>query len=172
MYRRIRYGYTFRRIPLTQGKYAIVDPEDYQRISAHKWHALRSKNTFYAKRAVRVEGRRQVVIKMHREILQVPDGMLVDHINHNGLDNRNANLRPATSAENNRNRRKSTKRKYHSRFKGVSWNKDQKKWSARILFNYDNKFIGYFENETEAAKAYDEAAKFYHKDFAVLNFSP
>lgn len=113
-----------------------------------------------------------MVIKMHREILQVPDGMLVDHINHNGLDNRNANLRPATSAENNRNRRKSTKRKYHSRFKGVSWNKDQKKWSARILFNYDNKFIGYFENETEAAKAYDEAAKFYHKDFAVLNFSP
>lgn len=107
---------------------------------------------------------------MHREILKVPDGMFVDHINHNGLDDRKANLRPATSAENNRNRRKSTKRKYHSRFKGVSWNKDQKKWSARILFNHNKKFIGYFEDETEAAKAYDEAAKLYHKEFAVLNF--
>ena len=109
---------------------------------------------------------------MHREILKVPDGMFVDHINHNGLDDRKANLRPATSAENNRNRRKSTKRKYHSRVKGVSWNKDQKKWSARILFNHNKKFIGYFDDETEAAKAYDTAAKKHHKEFAVLNFPP
>jgi hypothetical protein len=171
LYRRIWYGYPFRRIPLTQGKYAIVDPEDFERLSKHKWHAFKSKNTFYAERAVRVgKVRKQVVIKMHREILKVPDGLLVDHKNHNGLDNRKANLRPATRAENSRNRRKFRKRKCRSRFKGVSWNKDRKKWSARILFNRDMKFIGYFDDEIEAAKAYDEAAKKYHREFAVLNF--
>ena len=57
---------------------------------------------------------------MHGEILKVADGKFVDHINHNGLDNRKANLRPATRAENNRNRRKWSKRKCGSRFKGVS----------------------------------------------------
>jgi len=171
-YRRIWYGYPFRRIPLTQGQYAIVDPDDFERLNKHKWHAFKSKNTFYAERAVRVgKVRKQVVIKMHREILKVPDGLLVDHINHNGLDNRKANLRPATRAENSRNRRKFRKRKCRSRFKGVSWNKDQKKWSARILFNRDMKFIGYFHDEIEAAKAYDSAARKYHKEFAVLNFN-
>ena len=110
-----------------------------------------------------------MVVKMHREILRVADGMLADHVNHNGLDNRKVNLRPATSGENKRNRRKSIKRKCHSRFKGVNWNKDQRKWSARICFNSKTKFIGYFDDEIDAAKAYDKAAKKYHRDFAVLN---
>ena len=113
---------------------------------------------------------KQKTVCMHKVILKVPKGQVVDHINHNGLDNRKANLRPATSEENNRNRRKSIKRKCHSRFKGVNWNKDQQKWAARICFNRKTKFIGYFNDEIEAAKAYDNAALKYHGEFAVLNF--
>jgi hypothetical protein len=97
-YRRIRYGYPFRRIPLTQGKYAILDPEDYERLSKHKWHANKSKNTFYAVRRIHIGKNKWKHIKMHREILDPPDHLYVDHINHKGFDNRKANLRTGKTA--------------------------------------------------------------------------
>ena len=107
---------------------------------------------------------------MHREILNAPAGVLVDHINHNGLDNRKANLRLATRAQNCWNRKKPKMRKCASRFKGVGWHKGNKKWVSRIRFNGRRISIGYFNDEVEAAKSYDEAAKKYHGEFAVLNF--
>ena len=170
LYRRLCYGYPFRRIPLTQGKYAIVDPDDYERLNRHKWYAVNMRRTFYAQRGINI-GDKRVPVMMHREILKVADGLLVDHINHNGLDNRKANLRPATRAENGRNRRKWSKRKCYSRFKGVCWHKYRKRWTVQIWFNGKMKYIGYFDSEIEAGKAYDRAARKYHKDFAVLNFS-
>ncbi|KPL25465.1 MAG: hypothetical protein AMJ75_01080 [Phycisphaerae bacterium SM1_79] len=108
---------------------------------------------------------------MHRQILKVPDHMFVDHINHNGLDNRKANLRPATRTQNNRNRRKVHKANFHSKYKGLTWYKREKRWAVRIMADGNSKFIGYFQNEIEAAKAYDTAAKKYHGEFAVLNFN-
>jgi hypothetical protein len=168
-YRRIRYGYTFRRIPLTQGKYTIVDPEDFERLNKHKWHAVKSGNTFYAIRCVG-PAKKTTYIRMHREIIRPPGHLVVDHINHNGLDNRKANIRPATRSQNNFNRLIIKRENSSSKYKGVAWKKDKKKWRARIHFNGEYKFLGYFKEEIHAAKAYDKAAKKYQKEFAVLNF--
>jgi hypothetical protein len=172
LYRRIRYGYPFRRIPLTQGKYAIVDPEDYERLNSHKWYAINCKNTFYAGRNSSVpKTKKRLYIKMHNQVINPPKGLILDHINRNGLDNRKANLRPVTCAQNILNRPYVFKRKNsRSKYKGVTWHKAQNKWQVQICYNGKHKTIAYFQNEIDAAKAYDEAAKKYHKDFAVLNF--
>ncbi len=171
VYRRIRFGYPFRRIPLTQGKYAIVDPEDYERINKHKWHVQRSGRIFYAvRRAKGHERTKGQIVWMHHCIFQPPEGMCIDHINNNALDNRKANIRPATPAQNARNRRKMAA-KTSSKYKGVSYHAGQRKWCAAIRVNGQYKYFGLFKNEIEAAKAYDKAAKKYHKEFAILNFN-
>lgn len=164
--RRLRYGYAFRRIPLTRGKFAIVDPEDYERLSRYNWHAENSKQTFYATASEKINGKRKSA-KMHRKILEVGPDLLVDHINHNGLDNRKVNLRPATFAQNAWNRQGIS---HSSRFKGVTWNKHRKKWKTTIAIACKNIHLGYFEDEMEAAKTYDERAKKYQGQFAALNF--
>ncbi|UCE99313.1 MAG: HNH endonuclease [Planctomycetota bacterium] len=125
MYRRLSYGYPFRRIALTQDKCAIVDPEDYAQLSKYKWRVCGRGGRYYAERGVkRGKGKKWGSVRVHREIISVPEGMVCDHINHNGLDNRKANLHVATVAENAWNSRK---RKSRSRYKGVWWNKQLKK---------------------------------------------
>ncbi len=167
-YRRARYGYAFRRIPLTQGKYAIIDLDDFERLNKHKWYAVRGKNTFYAARTIRV-GKKRISIKMHREVIHPPDHLFVDHINRNGLDNRKVNLRPATHVQNSWNTRKS-RRPAYSKYRGITFRKGPQKWAAMIRVAGNKIFLGSFEDELEAAKAYDEAAKKYHGEFASLNF--
>ena len=170
LYRRLRYGYPFRRIPLTQGKYAIVDPDDFERLSRHKWHLQRKKHTFYAVRRAKGRGRiKGKAVWMHRSILRPPEGLFVDHVNNNGLDNRKANLRQATAAQNARNRRKLAVGA-SSKFKGVSYIAGARKWCAQIRVNGEYKYFGLFHDEIDAARAYDNAAKKHHKEFAVLNF--
>jgi hypothetical protein len=168
-YRRLRVGHTFRKIPLTQGQYAIVDPDDYPRLAKYKWHANRARDTYYAQRKLWLpQLKKEITIKMHRQILNIPDFLLVDHINHNGLDNRKANLRPATHSQNTCNTPKY--KRSRSKYKGVTWHKAKRKWNARIRVNRRTISLGYFQNEIAAANAYDHAAKKYHRQFAVINF--
>ncbi|MGD2093527.1 MAG: HNH endonuclease [Phycisphaerales bacterium] len=157
------HGEDYRLIVLTQGKYAIVDAEDYERLSRHKWCAGKSKYTFYAHRGV-TGG----TIKMHREIMHAPKGMVCDHKNHNGLDNRKSNLRVCTSAQNQYN--KKAKEGCSSRYKGVVRRGNYKRWRARIGFNRKRIHIGDFKSEKEAATAYDDKAVELFGEFACLNF--
>ena len=105
---------------------------------------------------------------MHRQIMNAPKGIVVDHINRNGLDNRKANLRFATVSQNNWNSRKGFNCG-SSKYKGVSWSKDKKKWAVWLSVNKKNKQFGYFDDEKEAARVYNEVAKKHRGEFAVLN---
>jgi len=168
LYRRIKYDCSFMRIKLTRGKYAIVDAKDFIKLYIFKWYAKKSFDTFYAVRTAFENGKKRH-ISMHRQIMNPPKDKCIDHENQNGLDNRRTNLREASKAENNRNRRKIAGRG-SSIYKGVMWYKDRRKWYASIEVNGQKIFLGYFDSEIEAAKAYDEAAKIYHGGFASLNF--
>ncbi len=170
LYRRIRYGYAFRRIALTQGKYAIVDPDDYYRLNQYKWSASRVGRKFYAVRTGPARnGKRGKSYRMHREVANIPEGLECDHINANSLDNRKANLRPATRRQNCWN---SSKRrpKSLSKYKGVSFSKRGRPWKAMLTVNGKWIYLGSFNSEIQAAKAYDKAAKRHFGEFANPNF--
>lgn len=170
LYRRIRFGYTFRRIPLTKGKFAIVDTDDYVWLRKFRWFASKNGATYYAKRnAYLWENSKTRTITMHRLILKAPDNLVVDHINYNGLDNRKANLRLATFAQNTRHVIR-TMNPGSSKYKGVSWYNRDKVWAVKIMADGKTIRIGYFKDEIQAALAYDKAAKKYHGEFAALNF--
>jgi len=118
-----------------------------------------------AKKCSRV---RQKAVRMHRVVLNCPEDKFVDHINHNGLDNRRANLRACTMQQNIWNKRKQ-RGNYSSKYKGVSWNKSEGKWIVRITCKGKQIFVGYYDNEKEAAKAYDDKAKELFGEYAALN---
>jgi hypothetical protein len=170
LYRLARYGYTFRRIRMSGPKYAKVDPADYKRLRKYEWLVMKSRNSYYSLRIKPgKKGGSESQIYMHKEILKVPKGMVVDHINRDSMDNRIANLRAATHSQNMCNKRKCSGATY-SKYKGIHWHKLHRKWKAAITFEKKRIYLGSFDNEIDAAKAYDEAAKKYHGEFACLNF--
>ncbi|MBN2128091.1 MAG: HNH endonuclease [Sedimentisphaerales bacterium] len=152
-----------RYIPLTKGKVAIVDAADYEWLCRYKWQALDFGGRIYASRAAPGRGR----LAMHRAIMRPPKGMVVDHINGNGLDNRRCNLRICTVAQNCANRRPLRNRA--SSYKGVSIRYNGKA-TAQIGCRGGILWLGTFDNEIEAAKAYDRKAYELHGEFAYLNF--
>ena len=163
-----------KRIPLTKGKYAIVDDEDYSELAKHKWYASGKGKYVYAIRDIRGkgEGNRKTII-MHRVILNAPDGMEVDHINGDRLDNRKKNLRICSHRENIRNQKKANSSTKTSKYKGVDYHRGHYRvgrWRVRIGYNYKQICIGMFRNEIEAAKAYDIEARTLFGEFANTNF--
>jgi hypothetical protein len=155
-----------KQIPLTRGYTTIVDDEDFDELSKYKWHCS---SYGYAIRIIRI-GLKRKTIWMHRLIVGTPDGMDTDHINGNRLDNRRTNLRVCTTTQNVRN---ATKRENtSSRFKGVYWCKRVSKWMARVSLNSKGIYLGYFDDEIDAAKAYNEAAQKHYGEFAKLNVIP
>jgi hypothetical protein len=169
-FRRFRFGYPFRRIPLTEGKFTIVDPADFYRLNNFYWLTCGKNDNLYAARLIRTPTGRLNTILMHKEILNAPPGLLVDHRNTDSLDNRKANLRLATHSQNSCNSRRDKSNTY-SRFRGVSFSKRKQKWFAAIRANGKKIWLGYFDDEFSAALAYDRAAREYHREFARTNFS-
>lgn len=157
-----------KRIPLSQGQFALVDDKDFERLSKFKWHAHWDGYNFYAIRTFRISKNKQGRVRMHQELFECPEGMIPDHKDGDGLNNQRENLRPATYQQNNRNRRK--KARATSRFKGVSWRSDVGKWRVIITLSGKLKSLGSFLTERKAARAYDEAARRLFGEFAHLNF--
>lgn len=151
-----------KQIPLSRGLFSLVDDSDYEWLSQWKWAAVPSGDTFYAKRADSSLGKLFVKsILMHRQILNAPQGMEVDHIDSNGIDNRRANLRLVTRTENLRSRR--TFKNSGTGLKGVTFNPQNGRWKAVIN-------LGTYDTAEEAARAYDEAIRKLFGALAKTNF--
>jgi hypothetical protein len=151
-----------REIPLTMGKVALVDDDDYERLNKHKWHAVKHRNTYYARRT-----ENKKTIAMHREILNMEKGTICDHINRNGLDNRKQNLRICSHSQNNKNR--TLPKSNTSGYRGVYWGPRLKKWEAYIKSDGKLRIIGRFAKKEEAAEAYNKEAIKLNGNFAQLN---
>ena len=156
-------------VKLTQGYVALVDDEDFDRVStAGPWHAVVYPRSVYAKHTTAHIDGKQKPITMHSFILGVTDGRIeIDHEDHNGLNNQRINLRVATKHENQRNRRKSHNNT--SGYKGVCWVKARHNWEAMIRVNGKSVWLGSFASAEDAARAYDSAALKYFGEFAFTN---
>jgi len=167
-YRQCKFGYTFRKIRLTEGKYTIVDLQDFYLLNDYDWVTYGKGDCIYAVRHLISADVKEQIVRMHRYIMKAPEELLVDHKNGDGLDNRRSNLRLATFSQNMQNRRKH--KKTSSKFLGVCFDKRNGKWRAKIKYNGKTIHLGRFDNEEDAARAYDAAAKKYYGEFARVNF--
>lgn len=149
-----------KRIPMGDGRYALVDAADYEWLNQYQWHLC---GGGYAARCEK--GKR---ILMHREIMKPPKGMVVDHIDANRANNCRRNLRVCTPGENQRNQRK--QRGSASPYKGVGYIRGCKRCHAKLVFEGETVWLGFFDREPEAARAYDRKAVALFGEFSRLNF--
>lgn len=159
-------------IPLYSRKYlnlvALIDDEDNELINQYRWNPLWNGYTYYAHG--RIPGKdsyKRPFIRMHRLIMNTQPGEQTDHINHNGLDNRRSNLRICTRGQNLANMQSRTG---VSKFKGVSWSKQRRKWITHISLNKKLIYLGCSINEINAAHVYDKKARELFGEYALTNF--
>jgi len=159
-----------KQIPLTKGKFALVDDEDYERIILlnRKWHFHKSgyATISTSKRINGVE--KHSSVKMHRFVMNAENGQIVDHKDGDRLNNQKSNLRFCSTIENSRNLRKYDRNK--SGYKGVSLCRN--KFQSSIRVNKKQVYLGLFTCPIEAADTYNKAAIFYFGEFANLNKIP
>lgn len=146
------------------GTAALVDDDDFGFLNQWQW---RVNSEGYVIRSINLNGK-EYVRRLHRIIADAPDGVMVDHINGNPLDNRRKNLRTVTPRQNCLNR-SATRNKAHP-YKGVYKNKCAATYTARINAGGKSRYLGSFSDPVDAARAYDEAAREFHGEYARLNF--
>lgn len=157
-------------IPLRNGGTAFVDDEDEAFVRQFNWIQTTPDAVTYAVTSQKIGGKWRL-IKLHRLLLglKIGDGVIVDHIDGNGLNNQRGNLRICSHQQNLRNQDRTEKPYKTSKFKGVCWHKKNKKWIAGIFINKKKIYLGQFESEEDAAAAYNAAARKFFGEFARLN---
>jgi hypothetical protein len=158
------------RIPVGREHHALVDDADVDLVSGYDWILLRGHN---GKLYAYASGGPGVLVYMHRLIVGTPAGMETDHRNGDGLDNQRSNLRPATAGQNRANMgkpRRPDAGPHTSQYKGVSWDRSRERWQAKIVVAGHHRNLGRYDDEADAARAYDAAALAAWGDFAWLNF--
>ncbi len=157
-----------RQVPVGPHMFATVDADDFERVSAYSWHVggkPGGKPYARSRMSRKIGGK---AMRMHRFIMNAPDGMEVDHINGDTMDNRRANLRVCTRAQNAANIRVPTNGV--SGYRGV--HKGRRAWDASIMVRRKRIRLGVWETREEAARAYNAAAATYFGEFAVMNSIP
>lgn len=157
-----------KRINLNKGSFVWVDNDDFDFLNQWEWRASYPRGGHvYAIRSEYKTGK-HVVISMHRVITNCPDGMVVDHKDRNGLNNRKTNLRICTRSQNACNRRKNIKTST-TKYLGIYYNSKIRKWCAAVGSQGKVHNLGKFKTQKEAAKCYNEGAIKFHGEFARLN---
>lgn len=163
-------GVRVKEVPLTQGKVALIDDEDYETVIARRCYARKQRNVWYAETTIWSDSRgRYVTVKLHTLLMGPPeDGKSVDHVDGDGLNNQRRNLRWATRSEQRAN--SATCRTSRSGFKGVYWEHRRQHWCSRLTVNNVVHYLGSYANVEDAARAYDTRAREIFGEFARPNF--
>ena len=154
------------KVALTKGQFAIIDDEDLDRVSQHKWYF-----SSHGYAATNVGGKtHHRCLYLHHYVLGVTSNKqrYIDHINRDKLDNRKSNLRSVTPRESRLNIKTKGKK---VPFRGVNLYTATKR-KAKYMVSINRTFIGYFKDPIHAAMAYDIWAKDLYGDMAYLNFPP
>jgi hypothetical protein len=163
-----------KKIELRNGGHVIVDSEDYEQLSAYAWRRddhtrPNGSSVSYATRFTKKDNGNHTRVYMHRQIMDTPKGTLTDHINHDGLDNRRANLRFCNHTQNQNNARPQKGRS--SKWRGVTYYKKNRKFLSSLIYNKKRYYLGMNRSEGTMAMIWNAKAMELFGEFAYQNIS-